>query len=235
MDRAPVLPDPRLTSGPAPRDWGLYVITDRLQTGGRSLEAVVGAAAEGGARAFQLREKDLAMRDLCALAARLLPIVRRAGGALLVNDRVDVALALDLDGVHLPQAGLPAAEAQRLLGPRRSVGVSCHSLAEAREAEAGGADFITFGPVYETPSKRAYGPPVGLSALRAARAEVRLPIFALGGVSAARVPETFAAGADGIAVISAVIAAADVAEAVAGLLAAVQRARDEARLIRKSG
>jgi thiamine-phosphate pyrophosphorylase len=218
-----------------PREWGLYVITDRHQAGDRPLEAIVEAAAAGGARAFQLREKDLETRALCALAARLRAIVRRAGGVLLVNDRVDVALALDLDGVHLPQAGLPPAEARGLLGPARLVGVSCHSPAEARAAEADGADFATFGPVYDTPSKRAYGPPVGLDALRAARAAVRLPTFALGGVTAERVPEAIAAGADGVAVIAAVVAAADPGGAAASLLEAVRRAREGVRLADRGG
>ncbi|HET7854257.1 MAG TPA: thiamine phosphate synthase, partial [Candidatus Methylomirabilis sp.] len=187
-----------------PRTWGLYVITDRTQTLGRSLEEVVRASIQGGARVFQLREKDLEARELTALAERLLQLITPARGFLLINDRIDVALATGADGAHLSQRGLPPAVARRLLGPTRLLGVSCHSLAEAEEAHQGGADFILLGPIFYTPSKASYGPPVGLELLREVRPNIRLPIFAIGGITAARRTEILAAGADGVAVISAV-------------------------------
>ncbi len=202
-----------------PRRWGLYVISDRTQTQGRSLEEVVGACIQGGARVFQLREKDLEARELTALAERLLRLITPAGGLLLINDRVDVALAVRANGAHLSQRGLPPAVARRLLGPTRLLGVSCHSLAEAEEAQQGGADFIVLGPIFYTPSKALYGPPLGLALLREVRPRIRMPVFAIGGITAANRPQVLAAGADGIAVISAVMAGPDVSTAVRALLA----------------
>ncbi len=197
-----------------PREWGLYIITDRTQTCGRPLEEVVEAAVQAGVRAFQLREKDLEARELTALAERLLHSVHIAGGLLLINDRIDVALAVGAAGAHLSQRGLPPAVARRLLGPGRLLGVSCHSLAEAEEAQAGGADFILLGPIFFTPSKASHGPPLGLELLRQVRPRIQLPIFAIGGINAANRGEAVTAGADGVAVISAVMAAPDVSAAV---------------------
>lgn len=204
-----------------PREWGLYVITDRTQTSGKPLEEVVAAALEGGARAFQLREKDLEARDLALLAERLLGLLRPAGGILLINDRIDVALAVGAAGVHLSRRGFAPAVARRLLGVERLVGVSCHSLAEAEEAQEGKADFIVLGPIFFTPSKAPYGPPLGLEVLREVRPRIRLPIFAIGGVSAVNRREVLAAGADGVAVVSAVMAAPDVSAATRALLSSV--------------
>ncbi|MFQ5960666.1 MAG: thiamine phosphate synthase [Candidatus Methylomirabilales bacterium] len=202
----------------SPRQWGLYVITDRTQTSGRSLDEVVGAGIHGGARAFQLREKDLEAGELTALADRLLRLVRPAGGLLLINDRIDVTLAIGADGTHVSQQGFAPAIARRLLGPARLLGVSCHSLAEAEEAQEGGADFILLGPIFFTPSKAVYGPPLGVELLRQVRPRIRLPIFAIGGINAANRLEVLRAGADGVAVISAVMTADDVSTAVKALL-----------------
>jgi thiamine-phosphate pyrophosphorylase len=202
-----------------PRTWGLYVITDRTATQGRSLEEVVGACIQGGARVFQLREKDLEARELTALAECLLQLITPVGGLLLINDRIDVALAVGANGAHLSQRGLPPAVARRLLGPTRLLGVSCHSLAEAEEAQQGGADFILLGPIFSTPSKALYGSPVDLELIREVRPRIGLPIFAIGGITAANRPEVRTAGADGVAVISAVMAAPDVSAAVRALLA----------------
>lgn len=201
-----------------PREWGLYVITDRTQTLGRPLEEVVEAALQGGARAFQLREKDLEAKELCRLAERLLQLTRPAGAALLINDRVDVALAVGAQGVHLTQKSLPPAAARRLVGPERFLGVSCHSLQEALEAQEGGADFLLLGPIYSTPSKAPYGPPLGSEILRQVRPHIHLPLFAIGGITPANRGEVLRVGADGIAVISAVMAAPRVSEAVTALL-----------------
>jgi len=217
----PPIPDPR-SPIPGPREWGLYLVTDRTQTGGRDLLGVVDRALAGGVRGVQLREKDLATLDLYRLAEKLLARTRAAGAALLINDRVDVALALDADGVHLTRRSLPPAEARTLLGPSKLVGISCHSLPDLLEAVAGGVDFVVLGPIFETPSKRPYGPPLGSGALREARALTTLPLVAIGGITPAQVPEVAAAGADGVAVVSAVMAAPDPAAAAADLLAAVR-------------
>lgn len=200
-----------------PRRWGLCVITDRTQAAGRPLEEVTRAALAGGARAFQLREKDLEARELTELAERLLGLIRPAGGLLLVNDRIDVVLAVGADGAHLSQRSLPPAVARRLLGQGRLLGVSCHSLVEAAEAQEGGADFILLGPIFFTPSKAPYGAPLGLDILKQVRSQIHLPILAIGGINRTNRQEVLTAGADGVAVISAVMAAADVVEAVRAL------------------
>lgn len=201
-----------------PRTWGLYVITDRGQTAGRSLDEVVGASLHGGARAFQLREKDLEAGELTAVADRLLRCIRPAGGLLLINDRIDVTLAVGADGTHVSQRGFAPAIARRLLGPARLLGVSCHSLAEAEEAQEGGADFILLGPIFFTPSKARYGPPLGMELLRQVRPRIRLPIFAIGGINATNRAGVISAGADGVAVVGAVMTADDVSAAVTALL-----------------
>lgn len=174
------------------------------------------AAAPPGTVAVQLREKDLDGGPLYRLAVSLREITARHGASLLVNDRLDVALAAGADGVHLPSGGLPVAEVRRHF-PRGLVGVSTHSPAEVARARAEGADFAVFGPVFDTPSKRPYGPPVGIGALGEA-ARCGLPVYALGGVDAGRVPEVSAVGAAGVACIRAVLAAPDPAGAVARLL-----------------
>jgi len=208
-----------------PRDWGVYLVTDGQQTRGRDLVAVVDQALRAGVRAVQLREKDLNARDLCLTAEHLLPAVRAADAALLINDRVDVALAVGADGVHLTRKSLPPGEVRRLLGPGKLIGASCHSIAEVREAVSAGVDFVVLGPVYATPSKASFGPPLGLSLLREARTVCPLPLVAIGGIKADQAPAVIAAGADGVAVISAVLSAADPAAAARELLAAVSAAR----------
>lgn len=219
---------PRSRTGPgrcpAPYTWGVYLVTDRSETGGRPLPDVVGAALRGGIRAVQLREPDLTARDLLALALELRRLTSRAGAALLVNDRIDVALACDADGAHLPRHSFSAADARALLGPHRLIGVSTHAPAEVAAAAAAGADFAVFGPVYDTPSKRRYGAPLGLAAVGAARAAVPdLPLFCIGGIDTERAEAVRARGADGVAVIRAVLAAADPAAAAAALLSRLAR------------
>lgn len=206
-----------------PSSWGLYVVTDRSLTNGRPLEVVVEAALAGGAKAIQLREKDLSTRDLYELVERLLPLVHGRGACLLINDRVDVTLALPIDGVHLSRTSLPPAETRALLGPRL-IGVSCHSLEEAIEAERERADFIVLGPLFPTPSKVAYGPPIGLARLKDVRRRVRLPILGIGGITSSNTASVMAAGADGAAVISAIMTADDPADAVASLLHVIRSA-----------
>lgn len=198
-----------------PCHWGVYLVTDRAQTAGRPLLDVVAAALRGGVGAVQLRERDLPARELLALATALRALTRAAGAALLINDRIDIALACDADGVHLPGQSFTVAEARALLGPGRLIGVSTHASAEL--AAAAGADFAVFGPLHDTPSKRAYGPPLGLDALRAARAATARPLFAIGGIDPPRAAAARQAGADGVAVIRAILAADDPAAAAAAL------------------
>lgn len=186
---------------------------------------VVRQAVQAGVRAVQLRERGLEAREILDLAWSLRAITRQAGALLLINDRLDVALACGADGVHLPQDGIPPREARQLLGPDRLIGVSTHSLEEARRAEAGGADFIVLGPVYATPSKLSYGPPRGLEVLRVVTEQVRLPVLAIGGIKTANIAEVLGTGAAGVALISAIIAAPDVPAAARALLQALAASR----------
>jgi len=205
--------------------WGLYVITDRHQALGRPLEEKLIEAIKGGARAFQLREKDLSAKELFELGSRLLKVTRKGGAQLLINDRVDVALALGADGVHLAQSSLPLVSVRCLLRKGMQIGVSCHSMAEAIEAEEGGADFITLGPIFPTLSKARHGPPLGPGIITEVRKKISIPIFAIGGIKASNVAEVMASGADGVAVISAVMGAKDVAQAVSELLLTIRHSR----------
>jgi thiamine-phosphate pyrophosphorylase len=196
----------------------VHLITDR--TLAADLPARVRAALAGlrpRTAVVQLREKDLGGRALLVLARALRRACDEAGQLLVVNDRIDVALAARADGVHLPSEGVPVAEARRLLGPAAIVGRSCHSRADVEAALAAGASYATFSPIYDTPSKARYGAPVGVEALREAAA-LGLPLVALGGVDAGRAPEVRAAGAAGVAAIRAWLVGDDPAGAVRGLL-----------------
>lgn len=195
---------------PNPIDFTLYLITDRHQVpAGRTLLATVEAALCGGVRAVQLREKDLSAAELLPLAMELRTLTRRFDARLLINDRIDVALAVEADGVHLGGHSLPVAVARRLLGPLRLIGVSTHHRDEISSAAEAGADFVTFGPVFATPSKLAYGEPLGPAALRAACSNTSLPVFALGGIKPCHVSTVGDSGTHGFAVISAIISAPD--------------------------
>lgn len=193
-------------------DFTLYLITDRSVTKMPLVEAVR-QSLEGGVRAVQLREKDLPVRELLALAQELRTLTNEFGAKLFINDRVDVAIAVDADGVHLGTHSMPAGAVRDIAGQRLLIGVSTHGLDEAKAAESAGADFITFGPVFETPSKKVYGPPAGIAVMSAVKKQVRVPLFALGGVKTVNIPEVLAAGADGVAMISAVLAADDILKA----------------------
>jgi thiamine-phosphate pyrophosphorylase len=188
------------------------------------LTAVVEACLEAGLRAVQLREKDLAPRELFSLATSLREPTRRHRARLLVNDRADVALAAEADGVQRAHDSLPVAVLREVGGPRFLIGASVHSVAEAKAAAHEGADFLVFGPVYDTPSKRGYGPPQGLDALGRVAGEVPSPVLAIGGITAGRVREVLAAGAAGVAVISAILAAERPADATRAFLDALGRA-----------
>lgn len=196
-------------------DFRLYLITDRRQAAGGDLLKAVARAVAGGVQAVQLREKDLGAGELLELARRLREITARHGAKLLINDRVDIVLAADADGVHLGVASLPPQEARRILGSHRLIGCSTHGTEQLAAATAGGADFVTFGPVFATPSKAPYGPPLGIDALRRACASTQLPVFGIGGIGRRNTGEVVAAGSYGVAAISAVVAADDPAAAAA--------------------
>ncbi|HEY4394486.1 MAG TPA: thiamine phosphate synthase [Polyangia bacterium] len=203
----------------------LYIVTDRAATGNRPAVEVVAQALRGiagtglapGEVAVQLREKDLAGRALMELARPLRALTAAAGVGLYVNDRIDVALAAGADGVHLTGTSLSSAEA-RAIAPRLAIGVSAHRLGDVRAA--GQASFAVFGPIRDTPSKRALGSPLGLEPLAEA-ARLGLPLLAIGGIDAGAVAEVVAVGAYGVACIRPVMQAADPAEAVRKLARAL--------------
>ena len=203
--------------------FSLCLVTDRAQVAA-PLEEVVESCLQAGLRAVQLREKDMAVRELLGLAERLRESTRRHGARLFVNDRSDVALAVGADGVQRTGASLPVATLRAICPAGFLIGASVHSLAEARSAEPEGADFLIFGPVYDTPSKRQYGPPQGLAALERVGSAVRLPVLAVGGITPARVGEVQRAGAAGVAVIGAILGADRPGDAVKQFLDALGRA-----------
>jgi thiamine-phosphate pyrophosphorylase len=199
-------------------DFNLYLVTDRKLTGGRELVDVVAQALAGGVKAVQLREKDLGGGELFQLAKRLKDVCARHRARLFINDRVDVALAVDADGVQLGGASMPVGAARSLLGEAKFIGASIHTLEEARDAERAGADFLLFGPVYFTPSKAAYGAPQGLKRLKEVVEKISIPVYAIGGISADNVETIGETGARGVALISAIIAAPDPAAAAQAVL-----------------
>ncbi|HEV3471469.1 MAG TPA: thiamine phosphate synthase [Pyrinomonadaceae bacterium] len=181
----------------------------------RAVLALVGRAVDAGVTLVQLREKNLTARALSELAAGAARLARGSATRVLVNDRADVARAAGCDGVHLASDSLEASVVRRAFGPDFLVGVSAHSAAEARAARDGGADFALLGPVFDTPSKRAYGPPLGLDVFRAAARELSpFPVVALGGVTLENARACFAAGARGVAAIRLFADAPDLAAAV---------------------
>jgi len=188
-------------------DFRLYLITDRkLVTRHASLVTAVRQALRGGIRAVQLREKDMGTRDLLMLAYKMRKLTEEHKARLFINDRFDIALAVGADGVHLTQSSIPVSRVRETVGKRLLIGASTHSLKEAKEAEKGGADFITFGPVFKTPSKLKYGKPLGIDALKQAGRKINIPVFAIGGIHTNRIKNVKESGVHGIAMIRNILA-----------------------------
>lgn len=191
----------------------LYLITDRkLFSDNTSLFTAVEEALKGGLKAVQLREKDLGTRDLLDMAYRMKELTKTYKARLFINDRVDIALAVEADGVQLGKESIPAHAVKKTFQDKLMISVSTHSLDESLEAERGGADFITLGPIYHTPSKIKYGQPIGIKTLRKVKAKISIPVLAIGGIKLDKVREVKEAGADGVALISAIFTAKDVKE-----------------------
>ncbi|MBI4572503.1 MAG: thiamine phosphate synthase [candidate division NC10 bacterium] len=207
------------------RSLHLCVITDPELARGRDHVAITEAALSGGADMIQLRDKTGSLRDLLPQARAIQALCRARPALFIVNDRLDLALAAGADGVHVGQDDLPAEAARRLLGPGRILGVSTHSREQAEAARAAGADYIGFGPMFPTGTKETGYTPRGLEGLREARAAVSLPILAIGGITLENVAAVIGAGATAPAVISAIVAAPDIAAATAAFRKCVATAR----------
>jgi thiamine-phosphate pyrophosphorylase len=212
-------------SGNARVNYSLYLVTDSALAMGRPLLDVVGAAVDGGVTCVQVREKDLPPRAYIEQLLSVRPLLRERGIPLFVNDRLDVALAVEADGIHLGQTDLPLAMARNIAAGRLLIGVSCESVRDATEAERGGADYVSVSPVFATPSKTDTAPSQGLDGVRAVRRAVRVPVVAIGGINATNAGEVIRAGADGICVVSAIVSASDPRAAAASLRGIVEGAR----------
>jgi thiamine-phosphate pyrophosphorylase len=206
-------------------DYSVYLVTDRALAGDRSLVSVIRAALDGGVGVVQIREKNLSSRAFYETALEIVRLARPMGRAAIVNDRLDIAMACGADGVHLGQTDLPCEEARRLGGPGLIVGVSVGTEAEAVAAERAGADYLGISPVFATPTKPDAPEPAGLAGLQRIRRVVRLPLVAIGGIHAGNAADAIRAGADGVAVVSAVMAASDPRAAAAALMKAAMAGR----------
>lgn len=201
---------------------GLYVILDAQASPGPRLVAVMEGALAGGVRLFQYRDKLAPMGEAYGRALDLCRRAKEAGAIFLVNDRCDLALAVDADGVHLGQDDLPLDLARAVMGDAKLIGLSTHRL-EQVIAAGNAADYLAFGPIFDTGSKSDHEPVVGVEGLQTIRSHTTLPLFAIGGITLERVASVMEAGADGVAVISALAASQDVAAAARAFMARLKR------------
>ncbi len=209
--------------------YDLYVITDEQIGHGLSHAELARRAVAGGADTIQLRDKRLSGRDLLIVASAIREVTRDAGALFIVNDRLDVALAAGADGVHLGESDLPIEHARRIAPPGFIIGASVGSVATAVRAGAAGADYVALSPTFSTASKDDAGPGHGLAMLSAIRSAVSLPLVAIGGITPGNVADVIAAGADGIAVISAVVGEDDVTAAARDLRTRITAAKARSR------
>src|SRR3989441_4710055 len=201
----------------------LHVLTDREWSRGRDMLSVAAAALDGGATVIQLRDKTASTRLLIEEGLALRALTRERGALLIVNDRIDVALAVEADGTHVGQDDMPAQLARRLLGPKRILGVSAANIGEAEEAVAGGADYLGVGPIFPSLGKADAGPATGVHLLTELAQRYTTPLVAIGGITAENAPEVVRAGAAGVAVITAVVYAENITAASRQLRLAVER------------
>lgn len=204
-------------------DYSLYLVTDRTLSRGRATADIVREAVAGGVTCVQLREKGCPTHEFITEARLLKTLLHPIGIPLIINDRLDVALAVGADGVHLGQQDMDIADARRLAGPDFIIGISAESLADAVRAESQGADYIGISPVFATATKKDTATPLGLEGIRQIRAAVRLPLVGIGGITVENTAAVITAGADGIAVVSAIVAADCPQSATAALKKQVQR------------
>lgn len=207
---------------------GLYLVTSQTLSGGRTTTEIVAAALAAGVTLIQLREKEMPLREYVDLALRVRAMTAERGALLMINDRLDVAMAVGADGVHLGQEDFPVAAA-RELAPGLIIGASTHSVEEAERAQADGASYVNIGPLFPTGTKQWAGEFLGIRGLRKIAAHVRIPFTVMGGIKREHIPELVAAGARVIALVTAVTQAADPEAAARELLALIKTAQDEGR------
>lgn len=206
-------------------DYSLYLVTDRLLAAGRSVEEIVRSAVDGGVTVVQLREKNAGTRHFLDQALRLKRVASESDIPLIINDRLDIAMACDAEGVHLGQEDMSCRLARRIAGKNMLIGVSVSSLDEALAAEADGADYLGVGPLFATLTKADALPPTGLEPLSAIRRAVRIPLIGIGGITPDNAGSVIRSGADGVAVVSAVVAHPDPESAAKSLRSAIGQAR----------
>ncbi len=190
-------------------DFKLYVIIDRKSSKGRDPAYVAQEAIEGGADIIQLRDKESSAGEILKAGRAILDLTRRKKIPLIINDRVDIAVAVGADGVHLGQDDLPIGTARSMIGEGKIIGLSTHSVSQALEAQENGADYIGVGPVFSTPTKPDYKA-VGVDLIREVRDRIRIPFVVIGGIDGSNIDEVLAAGARRVAVVRAVCGAEDV-------------------------
>ena len=207
------------------RDWDLYLVTDNRVYPGRSHVDEVEAAIDGGIRVIQFREKQMCDREMIATGKVLRSLTSRAGVDLIINNRIDIALAVDADGVHIGQDDMPVALARRLLGPDKILGASVSSVAEAKIAQREGASYVAVSPVFSTSTKTDAPAPVGLEGLKTISKAVRVPVVAIGGINLENLEVVIGAGADSVAVVSAVVCAKNMTDATRELRSRIESAK----------
>lgn len=206
-------------------DWSLYLVTDRLLSLGRPIDEIVLAAVDGGVTAVQLREKDCSTREFIALARQLKALLAPRGVPLIINDRVDVALAAEADGVHIGQSDMTCRDARALLGSAALIGVSVETPAQAEEAEAWDCDYLGVGPIFPSATKLDAAPAWGLDRFAELRKKSRRVLVAIGGLDATNAGLLATAGADGIAVVSAICSSPNPQAAASRLCKSIADAR----------
>ncbi len=206
-------------------DYSLYLVTDRELSRGRTTQQIVEAALRGGITCVQLREKTCSTREFITQALSIKDQLKRHNVPLIINDRVDIAQAVNADGVHLGQSDMPIEMAKVILKDSMIIGISAESLKDAVQAEKDGADYIGVSPIFATPTKTDTSPPLGPEGLREIRKSVKIPLVAIGGLNIKNAGEVIKNGADGVAVVSAIVAADDPEKAARELIKIVQQAR----------
>jgi thiamine-phosphate pyrophosphorylase len=206
-------------------DYSLYLVTDRTLSRGRSTLEVIQAAIQGGVTCVQLREKSCSTREFIEEARAIKGFLSASAIPLIINDRVDIALAIEADGVHLGQTDMPLVTARSIVGADMIIGISAECLQDAVEAERLGADYLGVSPIYDTPTKTDTAPSLGLKGLRRIRSAVKLPLVGIGGLNLTNAAEVVANGTEGVAVVSAIVSAENCETAARQLRDVIDRAK----------